>query len=45
MHLKALHDVLEQYRRVEQVLVLSTKGFDFAIEPIALPSNVVHVGP
>jgi UDP:flavonoid glycosyltransferase YjiC (YdhE family) len=43
--LPPLGDVFEQYRRVDRVLVLTSKAFDFAITDSELPANVRHVGP
>jgi len=43
--LPPLSTVFEQYRRMDRVLVLTEKSFDFAITPQPLPPNVRHVGP
>lgn len=43
--LSPLGNVFEQYRRMDRVLVLTSAAFDFAHSPLALPANVVHVGP
>jgi hypothetical protein len=43
--LPPLHDVFEQYRRLDRVLVLTSRSFDFAITQSELPANVRHVGP
>src|ERR1700736_2185304 len=43
--LDPLDDTYEQYNRVERVLVMTSREFDFAITTHDLPPNVRHIGP